>query len=105
MSISKVSATDSVVVVEKVSITEPQMWKVILHNDSVTTMDMVILILMQIFQRSIEDSTNLATYIHENGTGVAGTYSKEVATHKRDETIGVARANGFPLQVTIEPNS
>ena len=97
------TVSDEVVAtVTKQDIDEPHMWHVILHNDNATTMEMVVLILMQIFHKSFEEATKIMMHIHDNGRGVAGTYSREVATHKRDETMGTARASGYPLVATIE---
>ena len=41
--------------------------------------------------------------IHNQGYGVAGVYSKEVAETKRDKTIQFARENGYPLMLHTEP--
>lgn len=98
------SETGTVVaVIEKVAMAPPRMWDVWLHNDDSTTMEFVVLVLMQIFHRSFEDAQDIMMHIHTNGKGIAGTYSHEVATQKRDETMSVARANGFPLLVEIKP--
>jgi ATP-dependent Clp protease adapter protein ClpS len=47
----------------------------------------------------------LTNQIHDKGREVVATYSYEIASTKRDETISTARANGHPLRVEIEPNS
>lgn len=97
--------TDAVVaVIDKVAMASPRMWNVILHNDDKTTMEFVVLVLMQIFHRSFEEAQDIMMSIHETGKGVAGTYSHEVAITKRDDTVSVARTNNFPLMADIEPN-
>jgi len=97
--------TDAVVaVIDKVAMAPPRMWNVILHNDDKTTMEFVVLVLMQIFHRSFEEAQDIMMSIHETGKGVAGTYSHEVAITKRDDTVSVARTNNFPLMADIEPN-
>lgn len=93
----------SVGVIERVTMKPPRMWDVILHNDEKTTMEFVVLVLMQIFHRSFDQASEIMMHIHEHGKGVAGTYSHEVATTKRDETLSAARNNGFPLQCEIQP--
>lgn len=90
-------------VLDRVAVKPPRMWNVLLFNDDVTSMEFVVLILMQVFHKSLDDATDIMMSIHENGRGVAGTYSHEIASTKKDETIAVARSNGFPLQVEIEP--
>lgn len=94
----------SVEVLDRVIMQAPKMWNVILMNDDFTSMEFVILILMQIFHKNFDDASEIMMNIHETGKGIAGTYSNEVATQKRDETISAARSNNFPLQCEIEPN-
>lgn len=103
MPMSETISDSSVEVIEKQDLTEPRMWHVILHNDNQTTMEMVVLILMQIFHKSFEEATSIMMHIHEKDSGIAGTYSREVAVHKRDETMIVARSSGYPLKATIMP--
>jgi ATP-dependent Clp protease adaptor protein ClpS len=103
MSESKVDGGASIEVIERVTMQPPRMWNVILHNDDKTTMEFVVLVLMQIFHKSFDQASEIMMNIHENGKGVAGTYSNEVATQKKDETVTAARTNGFPLKVDIEP--
>jgi len=40
--------------------------------------------------------------IHEKGKGVCGVYTYEIAEMKVHQTIKLARANEFPLRVTME---
>lgn len=85
----------------KVVVVPPSMYNVILHNDNQTTIDFVIMILMNIFYKTIEEANELTLKIHETGQGIAGTYSYEVATQKRDDTLVISRQNNFPLQCTV----
>lgn len=102
---SDTNSNDQAVVatIERVALSPPRMWNVILHNDDKTTMEFVVLVLMQIFHKSFDEASAIMMHIHENGKGIAGTYSNEVASQKRTEAITAARNNGFPLQVEIEP--
>lgn len=93
-----------VAVIEKTALAPPKLWNVLLYNDDQTTMEFVVLVLMQIFHRSFEDAQDIMMSIHETGKGIAGTYSHEIALTKRDDTLAVARTNGFPLLAEIEPN-
>jgi ATP-dependent Clp protease adaptor protein ClpS len=96
--------TDTVVtVVDKVILSPPRMWNVWLLNDDQTSMEFVVLVLMQIFHRSFIDAKDIMMNIHNNDRGIAGTYSHEVATQKRDETIAIARKNGYPLVADMTP--
>lgn len=97
------SKTESdVAIIEKISMDPPRLWNVVLHNDDKTTMEFVVLVLMQIFHKSFEEAQDIMMNIHEHGKGIAGTYSLEVATTKKDDTTNVARANGFPLKAELE---
>jgi ATP-dependent Clp protease adaptor protein ClpS len=100
----KTSIQSDLSVIESIRLDPPKMWHVILHNDSVTTMEFVVLVLMQIFHKSFVDASDIMMNIHDNGKGIAGTYSNEVAVQKRDETIIFARSHEYPLKVEIEPN-
>ncbi len=90
-------------ILEKIKLSPPRMWNVILHNDDKTTMEFVVLVLMQIFHKSFDDASIIMMNIHDNGKGIAGTYSNEVATQKRDDTLTAARNHSYPLKVEIEP--
>jgi ATP-dependent Clp protease adaptor protein ClpS len=88
---------------ETIKVKMPGMYKVVLHNDDRTTMDFVILILTQIFHKNTMDAFEITMHIHHNGQGIAGSpYTMEIAQEKVNETIMLARANGFPLVATYE---
>lgn len=96
------NADSEVAVAEKTKLKRPSNYHVIFYNDDFTTMEFVIMLLMQVFHHSMEDAREITARIHVNGMGIAGTYSLEVAAQKRDETLMIAVANGFPLRVEIE---
>ena len=81
----------------------PKMYKVILHNDDYTTMEFVVEILMTVFRRSKVEATRIMLAVHNAGKGVAGVYSKEVAEARCTLTLERARARGYPLLATTEP--
>jgi ATP-dependent Clp protease adaptor protein ClpS len=82
---------------------EPPMYKVIYINDSVTTMEFVVETLVTIFNHSPETAQEITLKIHEDGSGIAATLPYEMAEQKGVEVTQLARANGFPLQVKLEP--
>lgn len=96
------SPTIEVQTEEQIDVTEPNLWHVLLHNDDKTTMQFVVAVLVEIFHKSVEESTHIMLDVHNNGYGIAGTYTYEVAEEKMNASIHAARANGFPLNVTIE---
>lgn len=87
---------------EEIEIKEPSMYKVVLHNDDVTTFDFVIFILTKLFHMDFEEAAYLTTKIHVDGYGVAGVFTKEVASEKQSATVMLATTNGFPLKATVE---
>ena len=86
----------------KPKLEKPKLYKVILHNDDFTTMEFVIFILKHVFLRSDADAVAIMLKVHKEGTGIAGTYTYEIASMKSEKTINLARANEFPLLCTVE---
>lgn len=81
---------------------EPNRYNVIMHNDDVTTMDFVVMVLKRIFRKSEADAETLMLRVHNEGSAIVGTYSKDIALSKADYTMNLAKQNGFPLKLTIE---
>ena len=81
---------------------EPEMFRVLLHNDDYTSMDFVVEILMRIFHKNLEDAQMIMINIHEKGRAVCGVYSHEIAETKAEQVKQLAKQNEFPLLATIE---
>ncbi|NBP57338.1 ATP-dependent Clp protease adaptor ClpS [bacterium] len=86
----------------KIDVREPKKWNVIFLNDDVTPMEFVIGVLIELYKHTSETAQHITLQIHEKGSGVAGTYSFDIAEIKAVETNNLARANGFPLQIKLE---
>jgi ATP-dependent Clp protease adaptor protein ClpS len=97
-------ANTDVVIDEKIKIraTEPKRWKVLILNDDSTPMDFVIAVLVEIFKHTQDAARDIMLQVHEQGSGVAGVYSFEIAEVKAVETTNLARTNGHPLQIKLE---
>jgi ATP-dependent Clp protease adaptor protein ClpS len=87
---------------DRVDIKPPSMFKVVIHNDDVTPMDLVIAILKKIFDFSLEKANDLTMEVHNSGNAVAGVYIYELAEQKSIEATAMAQINGSPLRITIE---
>ena len=87
---------------EEIDIEEPKKYKVLLHNDNLTTFEFVIFLLANVFHKNAEEALYLTQQIHETGAGIAGIYSKEIAEEKVLESMQLARRNNYPLVVTLE---
>ena len=84
-------------------VTEPPLFKVLLHNDDFTTKEFVVTVLVSIFNKSLDEATQLMWSVHRHGVGVAGVYPFEVAETKIGIVKATAKESGFPLQMTMEP--
>lgn len=84
---------------------EPPMYRVIYINDNVTTMEFVIETLVTIFNHSEESAAEITQNIHDNGSGIAAVLPYEMAEQKGVEVTQLARNNGFPLIVKLEPDA
>jgi ATP-dependent Clp protease adaptor protein ClpS len=92
-------------VVPNLNLKEPPMYKVIYLNDNVTTMEFVIESLISVFNYSSEEAAVITQKIHEDGSGVAATLPYEMAEQKGVEVTQLARNNGFPLNIKLEPDA
>ena len=87
---------------EKVKLDEPGLYDVIFLNDSITTMEFVVRVLKQIFNKNQEQAEHITKQIHEKGQGVVGSYVHEDAEQKGIETTLLARQENFPLQIKVK---
>jgi ATP-dependent Clp protease adaptor protein ClpS len=97
--------TDGVVkerVTPKTKKQEPTLYKVVLLNDDYTTMDFVIHVLEDVFQKSPAEAYRIMMQVHLNGRGIAGVYPWEVAETKVETVSTMARDAGFPLKAALE---
>ena len=81
---------------------EPTLYKVVLLNDDYTTMDFVIHVLEEVFQKSPAEAFRIMMQVHVNGNGIAGVYPWEVAETKVEALTSMARHAEYPLRATIE---
>lgn len=89
-------------VLQKINLQEPKMFKVLLLNDEVTTMDFVVEVLMRIFHKNYEDAYKTMLEVHCKGSGVCGIYSQEIALSKQKKVQNMAKMANFPLQTRVE---
>lgn len=81
---------------------KPKLFKVILHNDDFTTMEFVVFVLTHVFLRSEIEAFSIMLKVHNEGVGVAGIYSFEIATMKSEKAMNLAKAHEYPLLCTVE---
>jgi ATP-dependent Clp protease adaptor protein ClpS len=96
------------VIPEKVEKEEEQtvegpLYRVIIHNDEVTTMDFVIHILMTVFLLPSANAAQVMYTAHLNGNAYVQTLPKPEAQRRIGKAHFAARLSGYPLKFTIEP--
>lgn len=84
-------------------VARPRMWKVLLHNDHYTTREFVVMVLVDVFNKSETDAVQIMMHVHHRGVGVAGVYTHDVAQTKIDKVHRLARAYEYPLKLSMEP--
>ncbi len=86
----------------KKKVDKPPRYKVLLHNDDFTTMEFVVSVLKTVFHKPDEVAFAIMMNVHQQGIGVAGVFSFEIAEAKVSRVTDLARANEFPLLCTME---
>ncbi|MEN2494286.1 MAG: ATP-dependent Clp protease adapter protein ClpS [Hyphomicrobiaceae bacterium hypho_1] len=81
---------------------KPSLYKVLLLNDDYTPMEFVIQVLEKYFNKGHEDATRIMLQVHQQGIGMCGVYTYEVAETKVTQVIDFSRQNSHPLQCTME---
>jgi ATP-dependent Clp protease adaptor protein ClpS len=88
---------------ESVRTQKPKMFWVILLNDDYTPMDFVILVLMDIFHKSLEEATKLMWDVHKKGRGLCGLYPYSVAQTKAHLVKELSKKHKHPLECILKP--
>ena len=87
---------------EKVKVKKPRQYKVVMHNDDFTTMEFVVDILITVFKKDINTSNKIMMDVHKVGRGIVGIYPYDIAATKVAISLGMAKEEGFPFNITIE---
>jgi ATP-dependent Clp protease adaptor protein ClpS len=84
---------------------EPPRFKVIYLNDNTTSMEFVIESLMEYFDYTEDSAAQITMDIHEDGSAVVAVLPYEIAEQKGVEVTINARAQSYPLQIKLEPET
>lgn len=71
-----------IAVAEKVEITEAKRYKILVHNNPITSYDEVIFIVSKVFSKTEEESFEIAKKVDTEGKGICGVYDAETADAK-----------------------
>ncbi len=80
----------------------PNLYRVLLLNDDFTPQDFVVVILMDIFNKSSEEAHKIMMHVHVNGIGECGVFPYEVAETKVMLVMDAAQKSQHPLQCVME---
>lgn len=89
----------------QIDVREPAMFRVIYINDEHTSMEFVVSSLMEHFAYTEDSAAKITMDIHNAGAAVVAVLPYEIAEQKGVEITMSARANGYPLQIKLEPDS
>ena len=70
---------------------KPSLYKVLLLNDDYTPMEFVVHVLERFFGKDHEEATRIMLHVHQQGVGVCGVYTYEVAETKVTQVMELAR--------------
>ena len=88
--------------ITRTEITYPNRYNVVFINDDFTPMDFVVQLLVEVFNKTLEEAKDVTLQIHEKGKGIAGSYNYELAEQKKAEAVAISRNNGHPLSILVE---
>lgn len=86
----------------KIKLKKPKLYKVIMHNDDFTTMEFVVDVLVNIFNKKIEEASKIMIDVHKKGCGVAGVFPYDIAVSKASTAMTIAKEQGFPFKLSVE---
>ncbi len=95
---------EGIAVRERPATRTPRLFRVLLHNDDYTTMEFVVEVLVRFFEKTTTEATQIMLQVHHAGYGVAGTYTRDEAETRVLQVTTEARADGYPLLLTLEPD-
>ena len=87
---------------EKTKLKKPRMYAVILINDDYTPMEFVIYVLQTIFRKTYDEAKKIMLMVHNEGKGVCGIYSLDIAESKANQVIEFSRINQHPLECKVQ---
>lgn len=92
----------SSLVKDRIDITYPDTYLVLMLNDDFTTMEFVVLVLTRVFRHSVQRAEQLMMQIHQQGQAVVGQYTLDIAQTKVAKVMRMAKDEGYPLRLKIE---
>lgn len=85
-----------------INIKYPDRFKIVILNDDYTPFDFVIQLLVELFNKNIDEAKKITSQVHDQGQGVVGYYNGEIAEQKTNEATVASRTAGYPLVVKVQ---
>jgi len=87
------------------AIKEPPLFRVVYLNDNQTSMEFVVETLIEYFDYTSETAEQITVDVHQTGSACVAVLPYEIAEQKGVEVTLLARAQGYPLQIKLEPEN
>ena len=87
---------------EDTTVRPPPLYQVLLLNDDFTPMDFVVHVLTMIFRMDFERATRIMLEVHNEGRGICGIFTRDIAASKVEQVANLAREHQHPLVCVME---
>jgi ATP-dependent Clp protease adaptor protein ClpS len=87
----------------RIKTARPPLYRVMLVNDDFTPRDFVVRVLKAEFHMSEDQAHRVMITAHTKGSCVVAVFTREIAEDKAKQATDMARAEGYPLLFTTEP--
>ena len=82
---------------------KPRLYKVVLLNDDYTPMEFVVELIEKFFSKTRETATRIMLMIHNEGKGVCGIYTQDIAETKAAMVNKYSMQHQHPLLCEAQP--
>ncbi len=83
----------------------PKFYNVVYLDDNVTPMTFVVETLIEVFDKTENEATDLMMQVHEKGYAVIATLTHELAEQKKFEVDVMSKRNGYSLKVELRESN
>ena len=90
-------------IIEEIDTELEALYRIIIHNDTITPMDFVVHILTSVFFLGTPTAMDIMLKAHITGTAYVQTVPKSQAQKRINKAHAEANAAGYPLQFSMEP--
>lgn len=79
------------------------LWRVLIHNDDVTPMELVVQVLKEVWKLGFLSASKIMLEAHFKGVALVAVETREQAEFHIEQGHSIARGRGFPLTFSMEP--